>query len=160
MTARGTGGRFGRALATAGPMVIAAAEVDDESTRPCYLCETVELCSTLNIMEIAFRTKALRTLCLNKEAMDDRYGAENAARLRVWLADLRAAQSIGDAPLLHFSPLLGSLGHEATMSIGVDLRAIVRANHQHLPKLTNGDVDWLRVERLLIQKIECINKNE
>jgi len=109
-------------------------------------------------MEIAFRTKALRTLCLNKEAMDDRYGAENAARLRVWLADLRAAQSIGDAPLLHLAPLLGNLGDEAIMTIGAGLNAIVRANHQRPPKLANGDVDWLNVERLLIQKIERTNE--
>ena len=51
-------------------------------------------------MEIAFRTKALRGVCLNGDAMNERFGPERAALLRRCLADLRAAAALGEVPLL------------------------------------------------------------
>ena len=68
----------------------------------CY--PTITLGSgTLNIMEIAFRTKALRTVCLNEKAMDERFGAQAGALLRRWLADIRAADCLRDVPLIRLS---------------------------------------------------------
>lgn len=105
-------------------------------------------------MEIAFRTKALRTVCLSGEAMDERYGAEGAALLRARIADIRAAECLGDLPLPAPSPVPGSLGDEAAMSVGAGLTLVFKVNHQKPPKLADGGVHWGRVERILIQRIE------
>lgn len=105
-------------------------------------------------MEIAFRTKALRTVCLSGEAMDERYGAEGAALLRGRIADMRAAECLGDLPLLALSPVPGSLDSEAAIAIGTGLTVTIKANHQKPPKFVDGGIDWARVERILIQRID------
>lgn len=105
-------------------------------------------------MEIAFRTKALREVCLNGRIMDQRFGAEGAAVLRRCIADIRAAESVGDVPLLNLSPSPAKLGHEAQIALDNGLVILVRANHQKPPKKRNGEIDWLRVGRILIQRIE------
>ena len=109
-------------------------------------------------MEIAFRTKALRTLCMSKEAMDQRYGAEGGALLRVHLADLRAAEQLGDLPWL---PLLSSDSKrsrtEAVVVMGAGLKIVFRANHREPPRTADGGIDWFQVERICIQRIEQTN---
>jgi hypothetical protein len=107
-----------------------------------------------DIMEIAFRTKALRTVCLSKESMDKRYGAEGGALLRRRLADIRAAECLGEVPLLTMSPVCNSPDGEVAIVVGAGLILVVRANHQSAPKLKGGGVDWARVDRILIQRIE------
>jgi hypothetical protein len=105
-------------------------------------------------MEIAFRTKVLRTVCLSAKAMDERYGAEGGALLRRCLADMRAAECLGDIPLLALLPRAGSLGEEAAVDVGAGLTVVLKANHQRPPKLAGGKIDWSGVARILIQRIE------
>src|SRR5690349_5407074 len=105
-------------------------------------------------MEIAFQTKALRTVCLSGDAMDKRYGAEGGALLRERLADIRAAECLRDAPLLTLSPVPGSLGGEMAINVGAGLTIIFKANQLRPPKLRDGGIDWYRINRILIQRIE------
>lgn len=105
-------------------------------------------------MEIAFRTKALREVCLNGRMMDERFGAEGAAALRRCLADIRAAECVGDVPFLDLSPSSAKLGSEAKIVLDGRLVVVLRANHQKPPTTTNGETDWARVGRILIQRIE------
>jgi hypothetical protein len=105
-------------------------------------------------MEIAFQTKALRTVCLSGDAMDKRYGAEGGALLRERLADLRAAECLRDVPLLVLFPVPASLGDEIAMDVGTGLTIIFKANQQRPAKLRNGGIDWPRINRILIQRIE------
>lgn len=104
-------------------------------------------------MEIAFRTKALRTVCLSGEAMDERYGAEGGTHLRRCLADIHAAEFLGDVPLLDITHLTANGGRQVALSVGAGLSMIVSANHQRPPKLLGGGIDWHRVERILVQRI-------
>lgn len=104
-------------------------------------------------MEIAFRTKALRTVCLNEKAMDERFGAQAGALLRRWLADIRAAECLGDVPLLRLSAGVNRPG-ETTMKLGSGLFMVVKANHQRPPRLEGGDIEWISVDRILIQRID------
>lgn len=109
---------------------------------------------TRYIMEIAFRTKALRTVCQSKEAMDERYGPGGGELLRVRLADIRAAECLGDVPLLAISPIQDSSGQKAVIQVGGGVTIVVTANHQRPPKGKDGTVDWLSVDRILIQSVE------
>lgn len=110
--------------------------------------------STFDTMEIAFRTKVLRTVCLSAKAMDERYGAEGGALLRRCLADMRAAECLGDVPLLTLLPMLGSFGDEVAVDVGAGLKVVFKANHKKPPKLAGGKIDWSGVARILIQRIE------
>jgi hypothetical protein len=108
-------------------------------------------------MEIAFRTKVLRTACLSKDAMDERYGAERAEYLRGRMADMRAADVLQNVPLIDPRPVEGTFGTEISVDIGRGLNVVLRVNHTNPPTLPDGNVDWSRVERVLVQRIECIN---
>jgi hypothetical protein len=108
-------------------------------------------------MEIAFQTKALRAVCLSEAAMDERYGADGGALLRVCLADMRAAGCLGDMPLLALSPVSASVGGEVAVDLGAGLRVFFKANHQKPPKFRDGGIDWRHVGRILIQRIEWVH---
>jgi hypothetical protein len=96
-------------------------------------------------------------MCLSKEAMDERYGPEGGGLLRDRLADMRAAECIGDLPLLILSPIRERLDTEAAITIGDGLTVVIKANHSKPPKFANGAVEWGRVDRILIQRIERTN---
>jgi hypothetical protein len=108
-------------------------------------------------MEIAFKTNALRTICLSATAMDERYGVEQGALLRRCLADMRAAECFRDVPLLDLSPVSGRLYAEGVVRVAPDLKIVLKANHRKLPQLECGEVDWCSVDRVVIQKIEQIH---
>lgn len=86
--------------------------------------------------------------------MDERYGAEAGNLLRGRLADIRAADSLGDVPLLALSPLRDNMSDEAAVSVGAGLTITIKANHQKPLRVANGGTDWPRVGRILIQRIE------
>jgi hypothetical protein len=104
-------------------------------------------------MEIAFRTKALRTMCLSASALDENFGAEGGATLRRFLADLRAADCFSDVPLLVLSPSSEGLANQAAIDVGVGIRMTVRTNHQRSPLTPDGKIDWPVLDRILIQQI-------
>ncbi len=105
-------------------------------------------------MDLAFKTKALRTLCLSEEAMDERFGAEAGAQLRTLLADMRAASGCGDIPLAQVVERK-ERGGAVSLTVARDmLRISIAPNHQIMPRTENGSMDWERVERALILKVE------
>ena len=105
-------------------------------------------------MEIAFRKKMLRGVCLNGDAMDERYGPERAALLRRCLADLRAAATLGEVPLVAKEPASGSFGSQMSLGLGKGVRILVSAGHKKPPSLPGGAIDWPRVERILIERVD------
>ena len=104
-------------------------------------------------MEIAFRSKALRAVCLSRDEMDKHYGAEGAAVLRGRLADMRVAECLGDVPLVTLLPSTEATT-DAFIKVGGGLRLVVKANHKRPPTLRDGGIDWPGVHRILIQRVE------
>ena len=86
--------------------------------------------------------------------MDERYGAEGAALLKVAIADMRAAECLRDLPLAEVRPLEKSFGPDAGIAFRNGLLVTARPNHKTPPTLPDGSIDWGRVERILIQGIE------
>lgn len=105
-------------------------------------------------MEIAFRTRTLRGVCLNGDAMDERFGPERATLLRRCLADLRAAATLGEVPLLATKAGDDSFGSEVSLGIGKGVSISVSAGHKTPPRLPGGAIDWPRVERVLIERVD------
>jgi hypothetical protein len=104
-------------------------------------------------MEIAFRTKALRTLCLGAPLIDARFGPECGATLRRLLADLRAAVCLGDVPLLVLKPSGGTMANETTIDVCAGVRMNLRANHRLPPMTPDGEINWFLIDRILIEQI-------
>lgn len=104
------------------------------------------------VMQIAFKSKALRSLCLSVDAMDERYGAETGAALRRCLADLRAAETLADVPLLKMAPHVGPK-ERLRIAIAGRFSLQVGANRRHPPTNAAGTVDWPKVDRVLLDRI-------
>lgn len=109
-------------------------------------------------MEIAFRTKTLRGVCLNGDAMDERYGPERAALLRRCLADLRAAATPGEVPLFATEAGANTFGSVVSLDLGKGVSIKVSAGHKKPPRLPGGAIDWPRVERVLIERVDLLDE--
>lgn len=106
--------------------------------------------ATLNL---AFASKALRSLCEDKSIAERKLGTESAGRLTRRLADLRAAESLADILAGDLVQYLWPATSE--LSFGLNgFRLVLRVNHQIVPVDDIGDIDWKRVRRVKIVRIE------
>lgn len=107
-------------------------------------------------MELAFSTKALRTLCENEEAATRELGAKRAGSLRRRLADLRAAVSVNDLVASHPRQTADSKDN-LEIDVGAGSRLVFCANHSVIPRLASRNVDWSSVSRVKLLRIESDN---
>ena len=70
-------------------------------------------------------------------------------KLKARLADLRAANSVGD--LIAGEPQ--QVGEQIVLDLGDDNRMVFRANHTANPTTESGEVDWASVTRIKIVEI-------
>lgn len=111
------------------------------------------LASILTPLELAFDTKEVRMLCENHELAVHELGQEVAGTLLHRLADLRAAQSPLD--LLVGSPKAHpDQPRNTTLSMGPGYNLVISANHTKAPLSKTGGLDWARVRRVKIIRIE------
>lgn len=108
----------------------------------------------MTALELAFSKRSLRHLCENEAKAKRELGASVAQKLRRRLADLRAATCVTD--LVAGQPR--ELENLRSRHIAVDLREGFRivfcANHNAIPTLESGGVDWAKVSRVKIMRIE------
>lgn len=104
-------------------------------------------------MEIAFATKALRQISENEIKAKREFGGAPAAQLKRRLADLHAATSISDL-------VAGATGEckvngsEVSISLCDRFKVIISANHNKNPKDGSGRIEWGKVSRVKIERIE------
>jgi proteic killer suppression protein len=103
-------------------------------------------------MELAFRTRKLRTLCQEHDEAVRVMGESAADVLRTRIADLRAVTYLaelpvgrpvvidGDQPQLHFE-----------LRAGWSL--LIAVGHRDVPRTHEGDLDQTRVRRVRVQEI-------
>ena len=107
-------------------------------------------------LEIAFKTRELRTLCEIHSHARGALGEDTAIALKRRLADIRAAATVAD--LVVGRP---RLCNDSTACMMLDLgsthRLVFCANHPSNPTSEAGDVDWLRVSRVRIEALEQHN---
>jgi plasmid maintenance system killer protein len=105
-------------------------------------------------LELSFDKKLLREFCENSSKANKKFGTDAANELRLRIADLRAATSVQD--LVVGNPRATAEG-QIELDAGTHLRIIFCANHNTVPKLDSGAVDWSRVSRVKILGIEPKN---
>lgn len=108
-------------------------------------------------MEISFQNRDIRTLCEDPDAASIRFGQAVAKDLMSRLADMDAAETIDELVVGNPSEL-----HEDNLSnykveFGEGYRLVFCCNHiKNIPLSESGSIDWKRVTRIKILKIEKI----
>ena len=104
----------------------------------------------IDILQLAFETKHLRTVCESSADAISEFGQEVACALIDRLADLDSAVSIKD--LMLCQPQAFENG-ELILDVATSCRLLCRANHPNNPRTTSGAIDWERVSRVKIVDI-------
>lgn len=106
-------------------------------------------------MELAFRTKSLRTVCEDVSKAEAKLGRRITEALIPRLADLRAAPVASDLPFEWEATEGGKPGLRVWL---VDSHWMVwRVNHQQVPRNESG-TDWTSVRRIRLDSIEGVNE--
>lgn len=107
-------------------------------------------------MELAFDSKSLRTICESSAHAERVLGPEVAEALKHRLADLRATSSIRD--LIAGSPrrLEPADSHLMCVDLSEGYRLVFTPNHPNNPTTQTGELDWARVSRIRILRIEKV----
>lgn len=106
------------------------------------------------VLELAFATKDLRSMCEDAACAEGIYGPVVAKALVGRVADLRAASHPLELPIVEIRASDES-GPERIMIALADGRSLViAANHAKPPRDANGALVWERVSRVIILCLE------
>jgi hypothetical protein len=105
-------------------------------------------------LELAFDSRALRTICESEAQAKDKYGTAVAEILKHRLADLCAATSIKDLLVGQPRSMEGTDGLWMVLDLCKGYRMAFCANHPKNPLTETGQIDWAKVSRVKIMQIE------
>jgi toxin HigB-1 len=94
----------------------------------------------------------LRTICEKEAQAKHELGDAVAEALKHRLSDLIAAKSVKD--LVAGRPRLGDDPSHMVVDLGENHRLVFKANHTNNPVTLSDDLDWGRVSRVKILRIE------
>jgi toxin HigB-1 len=105
-------------------------------------------------LELAFESRALRITCEDEREAQRELGPAVAETLKHRLADLHAATSIHD--LVAGNPRLLIDGNEEALIVDLTegFHVVLEANHARSPLTKAGRLDWDRVSRVKLLRIE------
>jgi len=102
-------------------------------------------------LELSFANRGLRQLCESSLQANRKLGVDIANELRRTVADLRASTSVRD--LLVGAPR-ETQEDKIALDVGTSFQITFCANHNTVPKLESGAIDWSKVSRVKILGIE------
>jgi hypothetical protein len=108
-------------------------------------------------VNLAFSTKTLRELCESQVAAQRKFGRRVADALRGRLADLCAAANVLELPAGNPREIEGGRHRYYAIDLADGYRLVVCANHTEVPVAKDGGVDWVRVSRVRVHRIEVAN---
>lgn len=99
---------------------------------------------------LGFETKALRDICESEAAAKRKLGVKVADALKRRLSDFRSIDTFDELPLAKTKKSSNSV----TFDLPDDWQLVVTGGHGENPKLASGKIDWTKVTRLKITRIE------
>ena len=105
-------------------------------------------------MQLAFHSPLLRTVCESERIARDELGGPVAEVLKHRLADMAAATSVTDLVAGRPRVLGGTARDEMAVDLCEGYVIAFAANHTKNPATGTGDLDWKRVSRIKILRIE------
>lgn len=103
-------------------------------------------------MELAFESVALRTVCEKESQAKQELGDTVAEFLKHRLSDLVAARTLKD--VVAGRPRVGDERSQIVVDLGESHRLVLKANHTDNPVNSSNDLDWGKVTRVKILRIE------
>lgn len=104
-------------------------------------------------LELAFKSKFLRTLCESEETAYRKLGVKVTKRLKARLEDLQAAANITELTAGAPRPVDDGTQQHMAVSLVEGYSIEFAANHVSNPVTSSGDVDWSKVRRIKILSI-------
>jgi hypothetical protein len=105
-------------------------------------------------VNLAFDTLALRTLCECQWKAERVLGLRVAARLRDRLAEIRSFDAVSKLVAGHPREIEGGRHPYYAVDLADGYRLVLCANHNRTPFLEENRVDWSRVTRVKVLRIE------
>ena len=106
-------------------------------------------------MQLAFHSAWLRTICESERIAKGELGGAAAEVLKHRLADMTAATSVSDLVAGRPRVLEGTPRDQMAVELCEGYVITFVANHTKNPITEPGDMDWKRVNRIKILRIEC-----
>lgn len=101
-------------------------------------------------MEINFINHDLRTLCEQEKLAVKKLGKPCARKLRTRLADLIAAAHVRELVAGRPHPLSGDRQGQFALDLHGGIRLVFKPDHEPVPALADGGIDWTQVSRIII----------
>jgi hypothetical protein len=109
----------------------------------------------IETLDLAFDSIQLRSICESEEVAISELGPTVASILKHRLADLNAATSVSEILVGHPRILMsGEFNQHIVINLCDDYQIIISANHRRNPQSGNGNIDWRKVSRIKIMRIE------
>jgi hypothetical protein len=105
-------------------------------------------------LEVAFETIPLRSICEDEPSARRKLGRNASDKLRARLSDLETAENFTELPTGNPRIVIDGEKEALALDIGETHRLYLAPNHNLNPTDSVGKVDWLRVTRVRIIKIE------
>jgi hypothetical protein len=105
-------------------------------------------------LQLAFESKSLRSVCESEVEAKLKLGGAAAETLKHRLADLQAATSVNDLAAGRPRVLDQSEGKEMAVELCDGYQLVFTPNHPSNPMTQDKSVDWKRVTRIKIVRIE------
>ncbi len=110
------------------------------------------------ILELAFETKKLRTICEKVAHAETQYGEHLATNLRAVLSDIITAEFVSELPNFEVFDFIQKNEPAGSISLGNGAKIVFVINHAKIPVDQIGKIDWFSVRRIKI--VEIINDVE
>jgi len=104
-------------------------------------------------VEISYGNRRLEELCKKEAVARRRLGPAGAKKLRTRLNSLAAASNVRELWGGRPHTLRGNLEGQFALDLAGGHRLIFRPNHDPVPRMETGDVDWSSVEKVTITDI-------
>jgi hypothetical protein len=105
-------------------------------------------------LELAFATRNLRRICENESVAREILGVGVAAKLKARLADLDSARTLAEVVVGHLRPAGSARCPDLFLDLTAEKRLVLRVNHSKLPLREDGAVEWGRVDRVRLIRLE------
>lgn len=101
-------------------------------------------------MELDFSDDDLRALCEDEKLAQRKLGKACSRKLWARLADLEAAAHVRELPAGRPHELKGDRRGQVALVLSGGVRLVIEPNHNPIPKLADGGIDWSSVTKVRI----------
>ena len=106
------------------------------------------------MLELAFKTKELRSVCEDAGYAEEVYGPVIARALVGRLADLRAVGHPLELPFAEVRAAADGEPEHVVIGLAAGRSLVIAANHTDPRPMPSGGIAWERVSRIIVLRLE------